>query len=187
MTDNEPEYRDWISRANEVAQTVLGRMLYLFSVILLLPLLLTRVVSLDGIFTGLMMVSNISFRMLPFVCFPFFAIHEGLHVVFMSLALLHPKIEFGRWIPLTFTSRNTFEAGMRLTVPDFDERTAAVHWLLILVCAAPVLGFVPVVMVIAHISNPYLLSYIVVASLWCVPSTGDRMIIAESVRGLRGR
>jgi hypothetical protein len=182
MCEEVDNYSDLISRLNGMAQHAFGFTVGVAGFTLLSPLLLVKGFTLDRIGGWLQRSSNIVFRMLPVIFLPFFVLHELLHIVFMSVALLHPRIKFSGWMKPTFHTAETFSAGMRMQVPDEEERTLAVHTFVLLICMAPTLGFVLAAWAIRRTTDPYLLSYLTLGVLWCIPSAGDRMVVRDTVR-----
>lgn len=181
MSDPPQEYSDWLSRISGKFQRIAGYIFGLCAFILLSPLLLFKRVTTDRIFGWLTRLTDVAFLGLPVFFLPFFALHELLHIVFMAVALLHPKIEFVKWLLPTFHTKETFSMGMMLDMPDDNERSPLVSILAILICIAPILGFIPSVWAMTHTTNPYVLTYIVIGSLWCIPSDLDRMEIRNGI------
>ena len=181
MSDPPQEYSDWLSRINVNFQRIAGYIFGLVAFILLSPLLLFKRVTTDLIFSWLTRATDIAFRGLPLFFLPFFALHELLHIVFMAVALLHPKIEFVRWLWPTVHTRETFSMGMMLNIPDEYERSPLISILAILICIAPILGFIPAIWAMIHTTNPYIFTYLAIGSLWCVPSDLDRMEIRNGI------
>ncbi len=182
MCEEEDGYSDLMSRLNGAAQHALGYALGLVGFTLLSPLLLVKGITLDRIGGWFARGSNVVFRMLPVVFLPFLVMHELLHIVFMSVALLHPRIKFLGWMKPTFHTAETFSVGMRMEVPDEEERTLAVHTFVLLISLAPTLGFIPTAWAMRRTANPYVLAYLLLGVLWCIPSTGDRMVIRDTVK-----
>ena len=182
MNDLPQEYSDWITRLNTKYQGLAGLMLGLGGCILLSPLLLFKSVTIDRIIGWLRRVIDIAFRGLPIFFLPFFALHEILHIVFMAFALFHPKITFVKWLWPTFHTKENFSMGMMLSIPEENERSPLIAFLAILICIAPILGFIPSIWAINRTTNPYILTYLIIGSFWCIPSDIDRMEIRTDVR-----
>ena len=181
----EEDYTDLMSVINGAAQHALGYIVALIGFIVLSPLLLLKGFTLDRIGGWFERGSNIIFRILPVIFLPFFVMHELFHIVFMSVALLHPQIKFLGWMKPTFHTAETFSVGMRMEVPEDDERTPAIHMFVLLICLAPALAFIPTAWVMRQTTNLYLLAYLLLGSLWCIPSSGDRMVIRDTVNSIR--
>jgi hypothetical protein len=182
MSDPPQEYSDWLTRFNVKFQGLAGFIFGLGGCILLSPLLVFRSITVDRIVDWLTRVTDIAFRGLPIFFLPFFALHEILHIVFMAFALLHPQIEFEKWLWPKFHTKETFSMGMMLNIPEESERSPLIAFLAILICIAPILGFIPSIWAITHTDNPYILTYLLLGSLWCIPSDIDRMEIRNDVR-----
>ena len=182
MSEPPEEYSDWISRITEKFQGIAGYIFGLGAFLILSPLLLFKGVTTHRIFGWLTKATDFAFRGLPLIFLPFMALHELLHIVFMAVALLHPKIEFVKWLMPTFHTKETFSMGMMLNIPDDNERSPLISFLAILICGAPLLGFIPSIWAITHTTNPYILAYLIIGSLWCVPSDVDRMEIRKGIR-----
>ena len=185
MCVEDDSYADLISTINGAVQHGFGYIVSLVGFILLSPLLMLKGITIDRIGCWLERGSNVVFRILPVLFLPFFVMHELLHIAFMSIALLHPRIKFLGWMKPTFHTSQTFSAGMRMEVPDDKERTLAIHVLVLLICVVPALAFIPTAWAIRQTTNPYILVYLVLGVLWCIPSTGDRVVIRDTVKLLR--
>ena len=184
MSEPPEEYSDWISRITEKFQGIAGYIFGLGAFILLSFLLIFKGVTIERIFGWLTRATDIAFHGLPLFFLPFFALHELLHIVFMAIALLHPKIEFVKWLMPTFQTKETFSMGMMLNIPDENERSPSISILAILICIAPILGFIPSIWAMKHTTNPYIFIYLSVGSLWCIPSDLDRMEIRNGIMHL---
>ena len=184
MSDDENEYSDWFSRLNTGIQSRIFYVVGIVGFILFSPLLLFKGITINRIMGWFTRASNIAFRGLPILFLPFFALHEALHILFMAIALFHPKITFVKWLMPKFHTPESFTMGMKIDVPEDNERSRTVTILVMLICIAPILGFIPAIWAIKHTTNPYIMTYLIFGSLWCIPSDGDRMIIKDGIAQL---
>lgn len=184
--DQNEEYSDLISYIFEAVQTKFYCIFGIAGVVLLSPLLLLKTVTVDRIMGWLIFIARVMFRLRLLIFFPFFILHELLHMVFASAALFHPRISFLRFIKPTLDTlkslEETFTMGMVLSVPDDNERSIPVIVLVILISFAPAFGFVLSAWAASHTTNPLSLSYIILGTLWFIPSSGDRQIINDGRR-----